>query len=280
MKNRINDILKFGLTLLLLASLFRMPYEFYEIQRFILMATFAWFVISEYVPNKFGWSFLYGILALLFNPFLKLKIEASGWKIIDLATAAVLIFNLIEGYGVSYLKDKIRSIQFEKHYKKIISNKNIILIKRICIAIFVIIVSYYLFKYIENKQNIRKEETEKKIQQHFQDSIKQVNKTADSIWAIENRIKKEKQILLFCNEKGAVSNFKDYLHFYHPQWKLKKINDIYNSSDCVFKISCLGYVPDKMFMGTETIIAEVDLNPDGDFKTYQVRIISGTFYDD
>jgi hypothetical protein len=274
MKIKLNIFLKLLLIILLLIGIFDMPYEYYELLRFILMATFLWFAINEYNPKKIGWSFIFGILVLLFNPFLKLKIGSIGWKVVDFATVIILIINLVKnGEAISKLINRVRGFELKKHYINLITNKFKRNFRIIFLLTLFIIIGLYSYQYYDSLQTKKKYEIERKIRRHSQDSIQRVIKTRDSI--NEMRL-----IFLYCNEEDAIRNFKDYLKFYHPQWKLKKINQIKNSSDCVYKISCLGYVPNKRFYGTETIIAKINLNPDGDYKTYKVDIISGTFFDD
>ena len=281
MKSKLNIFFKLLLIILLLIGIFDMPYEYYELLRFILMATFLWFAINEYNPKKIGWSFIFGILVLLFNPFLKLKIGSIGWKVVDCATVIILIINLVKnGEGISQQMSRIRSFQFKKRYNNLITNKFRRNFKIIFLLILFIIVGLYSYQHYDSLQTKKKYEVERKMRRRSQDSIQRVIRTRDSIKEIEENIRNKRLMFLYCQEEDAIRNFKDYLNFYHPQWKLKKINQIKNSSDCVYKISCLGYVPNKSFMGTETIIIKINLNPDGDYKTYEVDIISGTFYDD
>lgn len=97
MKDKItSNLLKTIAIILLIIGLPEMPYQYYELMRFVLTAIFIWFVIIEKDSEKQGWKYTFGALAILFNPFFKLKIEESGWKIIDIITAILLLINIIE----------------------------------------------------------------------------------------------------------------------------------------------------------------------------------------
>ena len=279
MKNKVNDILKIGLVVLLLISLFNMPYEYYELLRFILIATFAWFVISEYVPNKFGWSFLYGTLVILFNPFLKLKIGAIGWKVVDFSTAVILVINLIEGKNrVNILVTKLRGVEFKKYFYYVTNNKNKRIFKRISITIIFIIIAFYVYRYFENIQTQRKIANEEKIRNHIQDSINQVNKTADSLIAIQNKIIRESNRILICNENKALEVFKSYLDFDHPIWKTITKPKIKKVGDCTFRISVLvRNIQYTTISQKETLIVEIEFISDELYKKYYLTNIEDPF---
>ena len=85
-----------GLAALLIICMFELPYEYYEIIRFILMAGFAWLAISLKGEEKLGWRFFFGSLALLFNPFFKLKIGADICKVIDGFVSSIILLTVIK----------------------------------------------------------------------------------------------------------------------------------------------------------------------------------------
>ncbi|MCQ2274585.1 MAG: hypothetical protein MJZ86_07320 [Bacteroidales bacterium] len=85
--------IELAIAALLLICLFPMPYGYYTFVRFIAMAAFAYFAYSYYVrdekPTPF--VFIFGALALLFQPFVKITLGRVIWDIVDVAVAILLV---------------------------------------------------------------------------------------------------------------------------------------------------------------------------------------------
>lgn len=78
---------------LLLAGFDGWPYDFFVLLRFIVCASAAYLAWLAYKTNQEKWIWVYGIIAVLFNPFLPLHFGRSAWAIIDIATAIFLIIS-------------------------------------------------------------------------------------------------------------------------------------------------------------------------------------------
>lgn len=89
-------ILKIILVVLLLLCLFSMPYGFYQLVRFI---SFIGFGILAYYSNKEGKQtemIIYGVLALLFQPFLKIALGRELWNIVDVIVGIGLLVSIVK----------------------------------------------------------------------------------------------------------------------------------------------------------------------------------------
>ncbi len=80
-----------ALAVLLAVCLFDMPYGYYELVRFISMVTFIWMAFSCYRKHRENLTFVFGALAVLFQPFLKISLGRGIWNIVDVIVAIFLI---------------------------------------------------------------------------------------------------------------------------------------------------------------------------------------------
>lgn len=91
--------LKFVMAALLLLCLAPMPYGYYQFVRFVAMVVFAILAFNYYKDEKKELSIIFGALALLFQPFLKVALGRMMWNVVDVAVALLLI--------ALYWKDKM-----------------------------------------------------------------------------------------------------------------------------------------------------------------------------
>ena len=88
-----------AIALLLLLSLFDMPYGYYSFVRFAAAAAFCLFA---YIANQSGNKdrmIAFIILAVLFQPFLKVPLGRVIWNVVDVVVAGyllVLCFGIIK----------------------------------------------------------------------------------------------------------------------------------------------------------------------------------------
>ena len=94
MKN--NDFLiKVVLTILLFLCLLDMPYGFYQFVRFMALIGFGILAYKANDQKRQTEMVIYGGLAILFQPFLKIALGREIWNIIDVIVGIGLIGNLI-----------------------------------------------------------------------------------------------------------------------------------------------------------------------------------------
>jgi len=88
--------LKLILAAMLLLCLFRMPYGYYELVRFVSMVAFAVMAYSYYDEKRNGLAVTFGALALLFQPFFKIALGRTIWNIVDVAVAVLLVVLVVK----------------------------------------------------------------------------------------------------------------------------------------------------------------------------------------
>lgn len=94
MKN--NELLiKFVLTVLLFLCLLDMPFGFYQFVRFVAMIGFGVLAYQANEQHQQTEMFIYGALALLFQPFFKIALGREMWNIVDVIVGIGLIGSLI-----------------------------------------------------------------------------------------------------------------------------------------------------------------------------------------
>lgn len=86
----INKIQLAGAAALLLCIL-PMPYGFYTIIRVVITVLSCYLAYQYYSFNKGSLALTFGIIALLFQPFVKLTLGRELWLIVDIVVAALLL---------------------------------------------------------------------------------------------------------------------------------------------------------------------------------------------
>lgn len=80
------------LAALMLLCLFPMPYGFYTLMRFGAMVAFAWMSYGYWQKKKDEYAIVFGALALLFQPFVKIALGRTVWNIVDVTVAILLVW--------------------------------------------------------------------------------------------------------------------------------------------------------------------------------------------
>jgi hypothetical protein len=91
----ISELIKLILAGAFFLCLLDMPYGFYELIRFSAFAGFGYLAILEFQKRNTNGLIIYVVLALLFQPFVKVALERELWNIIDVSVAIGLIINTI-----------------------------------------------------------------------------------------------------------------------------------------------------------------------------------------
>ncbi|GCC53702.1 hypothetical protein SanaruYs_39470 [Chryseotalea sanaruensis] len=89
-----NKIIKIVLSILFFLCLLDMPYGYYQLVRFLALAGFSYLSFYYYRQNNQGVSFIYAMLAVLFQPLLKISLGREIWNIIDVVVGLGLIISL------------------------------------------------------------------------------------------------------------------------------------------------------------------------------------------
>lgn len=86
--------IKIILAVLLLGCLIDFPYGYYQFVRFTAMAGFVYLAIDAYQNNISKHVFIYIVLALLFQPFIKVALGRTIWNFVDVVVAVWLLMTL------------------------------------------------------------------------------------------------------------------------------------------------------------------------------------------
>lgn len=87
-------VIKIALAVLLIACLLDMPYGYYQLVRFVALLGFALLAYEANKKQQQTEMIIYGALALLFQPFIKIALGREIWNIIDVIVAVGLMISL------------------------------------------------------------------------------------------------------------------------------------------------------------------------------------------
>lgn len=87
-------IIKIILTILLFLCLADMPYGYYQFVRFAAMVGFGILAFQSSESENKTFAIVYGALALLFQPFLKIALGRELWNVVDVIVGIGLIISL------------------------------------------------------------------------------------------------------------------------------------------------------------------------------------------
>lgn len=93
---KINGAVYIVLSVLLLLCLAPMPYGYYQLVRFIAAVVFIVLAWHNYNTKEVYLTVVFGALALLFQPFIKIALGRTMWNIVDVIVAGMLIIMWIK----------------------------------------------------------------------------------------------------------------------------------------------------------------------------------------
>jgi hypothetical protein len=77
--------------LLVYAAVEPHPYSFYTLLRWVCCPVFASSAFAAYEKNRLPWLWIFGALALLYNPIFRVHLDRSTWIGVNWLTVAVLV---------------------------------------------------------------------------------------------------------------------------------------------------------------------------------------------
>ena len=81
-------------TFLLLALFDGWPYGFFTLLRFVVFTTTSYVAWMAYEQQKEKWVWIFGFLAVLFNPFIVIHLNRELWSFIDIIVAVFMIISV------------------------------------------------------------------------------------------------------------------------------------------------------------------------------------------
>lgn len=89
-----NTIIKLILSIFFFLALFKMPYNYYELMRFVAMIGFVILGYKELQNENKTYLLIWFSSALMINPFFKLALGRTVWNIIDVIWIVILVFSI------------------------------------------------------------------------------------------------------------------------------------------------------------------------------------------
>jgi len=90
----LSTIAKVIAALMLLQALDRNPYDYYTILRWVVCGVAIYVTWLALVAEKVSWAWVYGIMAVMFNPIVPIHLNKQAWAPIDLAAAALMVISI------------------------------------------------------------------------------------------------------------------------------------------------------------------------------------------
>ena len=66
--------------------------DFYTLLRWVCCAAFAYSALTAFQMKRVAWTWIFAVLAILFNPLTPFYLQRPTWQIIDWASIAVIVF--------------------------------------------------------------------------------------------------------------------------------------------------------------------------------------------
>lgn len=92
-KNK-NIAIIISVILLFLAMIEGWPYGFFTLLRLVVFGTTAYLSWLAYKSEKQAWTWVFGFIALVFNPLIPLHLGRDLWIVVDLLVALFLIVSI------------------------------------------------------------------------------------------------------------------------------------------------------------------------------------------
>ena len=77
----------FVAALFLLGALGSWPYSYFQLLRWVVCGIGAYSAYMTYERRRTGWAFVFGIIAVLFNPIMPFYLQKETWQVLDIAAA-------------------------------------------------------------------------------------------------------------------------------------------------------------------------------------------------
>ena len=89
-----NNWFKILAIIILLGALADNPYGYYQVLRWAILAIGAYSAYLTYKVGNKSWPWIFGIVAILFNPVITFTFQRDTWQIIDVIVAIIFIVSL------------------------------------------------------------------------------------------------------------------------------------------------------------------------------------------
>lgn len=73
------------------------PYTYYILLRWVCFATFLYLAMTGHKAGNKNWTWLFGVLAAIYNPLLPANLSREVWSYVNLATVAAIVVSFVHG---------------------------------------------------------------------------------------------------------------------------------------------------------------------------------------
>lgn len=78
----------------LAVALLDMPYGYYVLLRVLVCGVCIYLAIEETKAGRSGWTWVFGGVAVLYNPIFQIHLDREVWSIVNVATIAMLVVHM------------------------------------------------------------------------------------------------------------------------------------------------------------------------------------------
>lgn len=79
---------------LLIYAIGKHPYGYYKVIKFIVCAISCYGAYFSADLNRTGWEWIFGSIAVLFNPIIPFHLGRQTWPVVDLGVAIIFIISI------------------------------------------------------------------------------------------------------------------------------------------------------------------------------------------
>jgi hypothetical protein len=94
MKLSLSVIARIVGSVLLFWALFEHPYGYFTLLRWVVCATAIYTAYLSTTVNRVPWAWVFGLIALLFNPLIPVRIDRATWAYLDVAVGILFLISL------------------------------------------------------------------------------------------------------------------------------------------------------------------------------------------
>ena len=93
-KITVDIAIKLCVIILLVISFSRLPYGYYTLLRLTVTGSAIYFAYKYYEEKKIIWVWIFGIIAVLFNPLVPIYLQRGTWMVIDILTSIIYLISI------------------------------------------------------------------------------------------------------------------------------------------------------------------------------------------
>ena len=98
---KLEKIIKIILAILLLLCLLKMPYEYFQLVRYLSFVGFGYLAYEASNKKQDKLFLVYIALAILFQPFFKIALGRTVWNAVDVIVAIFLVLSILKNRHIA-----------------------------------------------------------------------------------------------------------------------------------------------------------------------------------